>query len=41
LLDDEDMQARLGAGGVATVRSFWTWTAAYERFMDLVQASLG
>jgi glycosyltransferase involved in cell wall biosynthesis len=41
LLDDEDMQARLGAGGVSTVRSFWTWTAAYERFMDLVQASLG
>jgi hypothetical protein len=35
------MQARLGAGGVSTVRSFWTWTAAYERFMDLVQASLG
>jgi glycosyltransferase involved in cell wall biosynthesis len=41
LLDDEDMQARLGAGGVSTVRSFWTWTAAYERFMDLVRASLG
>jgi glycosyltransferase involved in cell wall biosynthesis len=41
LLDDEEMQARLGAGGVSTVRSFWTWTAAYERFMDLVRASLG
>jgi glycosyltransferase involved in cell wall biosynthesis len=40
LLDDEAMQARLGATGVSTVRSCWTWADAYHRFMDLVHARL-
>jgi glycosyltransferase involved in cell wall biosynthesis len=40
LLDDEAMQARLGAAGLSTVRSCWTWADAYNRFMDLVQPRL-
>lgn len=40
LLDDKDLQTQLGVTGVSMVRSPWTWSAAYDRLMDLVQTNL-
>jgi glycosyltransferase involved in cell wall biosynthesis len=40
LLRDEAMHARLGAAGASAVRSLWTWSAAYERFIELAQTGL-
>ncbi len=40
LLDDPALQSRLADAGVAAVRTFWTWPAAYDRFMGLVGTAL-
>ncbi len=40
LLSDDALHARLGAAAVSLVRSFWTWDAAYARFIDLVRTGL-
>ncbi len=40
VLADSALRDQLGAAAVSTVRSFWTWPAAYDRFMTLVCENL-
>lgn len=40
LLADPALQSRLGAAGNAYVRANWTWSAAYDRLMHLVQSTV-
>jgi len=40
LLQDRELRGRLGDNGVSQVRAFWTWDAAYTRFMKVIGTGL-
>lgn len=40
VLDDEALHARSSSAAASSIRSFWTWPHAYERFMELVSTRI-